>query len=71
MFKKKTGKAKRITSKKQLRAFEEKRMRDFKEGKMHSRKKGTGPLVTKKSQAVAIMLSEARKKGAKIPKKKK
>ena len=59
----------RLTSKKKLKNFEEKRMHDFKEGNMHSRVKGTGPVVTKKSQAVAIMLSEARKKGAKIKKK--
>ena len=43
---------------------------------MHKRKKGTlksgksGKKVTSKKQAIAIGLSEARKKGAKVPKKK-
>jgi hypothetical protein len=45
------------------------------EGAMHKRKKGTlksgsGKKVTSKKQAVAIGLSEARKKGKKVPKKK-
>jgi Family of unknown function (DUF6496) len=44
-------------------------------GAMHKRKKGTlrsgsGKKVTSKKQAVAIGLSEARKKGKKVPKKK-
>jgi len=44
-------------------------------GAMHQRKKGTlrsgsGKKVTSKKQAVAIGLSEARKKGKKVPKKK-
>ena len=43
-------------------------MGEFKRGTLHS---GGGGIVTKKSQAVAIALSEARKAGAKIPKKKK
>ena len=44
---------------------------------MRKRKKGTlksgqsGKKVTSKKQAIAIGLSEARKKGAKVPKKKK
>ena len=44
---------------------------------MHERKKGTlrsgrsGKKVTSKKQAIAIGLSEARKAGAKVPKKKK
>lgn len=38
-----------------------------KEGKL---KTGTGKKVTSKKQAVAIGLSEARKAGAKVPKKK-
>jgi hypothetical protein len=43
---------------------------------MHEKKKGTlktgtGKKVTSKKQAVAIGLSEARKEGAKVPKKKK
>jgi len=43
---------------------------------MHERKKGTlksgrsGKKVTSKKQAIAIGLSEARKEGAKVPKKK-
>lgn len=43
---------------------------------MHKRKKGTlksgrsGKKVTSRKQAIAIGLSEARKKGAKVPKKK-
>jgi hypothetical protein len=43
---------------------------------MHERKKGTlksgksGKKVTSKKQAIAIGLSKARKKGAKVPKKK-
>ena len=43
-------------------------MHEFKSGKLHSGSK-KGPKVTSKKQAVAIALSEARKKGAKIPKK--
>ena len=46
---------------------------------MHKRKKGTlksgkggkGGKVTSRKQAIAIGLSEARKKGAKVPRKKK
>jgi Family of unknown function (DUF6496) len=45
-------------------------MDEFKEGSLHSGSK-SGPMVKDKSQAVAIALSEARKKGAKIPKKEK
>lgn len=43
---------------------------------MHKKKKGTlksgksGKKVTSRKQAIAIGLSEARKKGAKVPKKK-
>lgn len=43
-------------------------MKEFKEGKLHSGSK-KGPVVGGRKQAVAIALSEARKKGAKIPKK--
>lgn len=43
--------------------------KEFKEGKLHSGSK-KGPVVTNPKQMVAIGLSEARKKGAKIPKKK-
>lgn len=44
-------------------------MKEFKEGELHSGSK-EGPVVKNKPQAVAIALSEARKSGAKIPKKK-
>ncbi len=45
----------------------EKTMHEMKEGKLKS---GSGKKVTSKKQAVAIGLSEARKEGAKVPKKK-
>jgi uncharacterized protein DUF6496 len=44
-------------------------MNEFKEGKLHSGSK-KGPIVKNEKQAIAIGLSEARKKGAKIAKKK-
>jgi len=47
----------------------EKVMHEWKEGKLHSGSK-KGPEVTNKKQAIAIALSEARKAGEKIPKKK-
>ena len=40
-----------------------------KEGKLRSGKGGKGGKVTSRKQAIAIGLSEARKKGAKVPKK--
>lgn len=43
-------------------------MKEFKRGTLHS---GSGKEVTNPKQAIAIALSEARKKGEKIPKKKK
>lgn len=43
-------------------------MHEFKEGKLKSGK--SGKKVTNRKQAVAIGLSEARKKGAKVPAKK-
>jgi Family of unknown function (DUF6496) len=43
----------------------------MKEHKQGSLKSGSGKKVTSRKQAVAIALSEARKSGAKIPKKKK
>jgi hypothetical protein len=46
----------------------EKVMKEHKEGKLKS---GSGKKVKSRKQAVAIALSEARKSGAKIPKKKK
>jgi hypothetical protein len=45
----------------------EKAMHEEKEGTL---KTGTGKKVTSKNQAIAIGLSEARKAGAKVPKKK-
>ncbi|HJP63161.1 MAG TPA: DUF6496 domain-containing protein [Mucilaginibacter sp.] len=45
----------------------EKTMHEMKGGKLKS---GSGKKVTSKKQAVAIGLSEARKEGAKVPKKK-
>ena len=46
----------------------EKAMHEKKEGKLRSGK--SGKKVTSKKQAIAIGLSEARKQGAKVPKKK-
>lgn len=43
-------------------------MEEFKEGKLHSGSK-KGPEVTNPKQAIAISLSEAREKGAKISRK--
>jgi hypothetical protein len=43
----------------------------MKEKKESTLKSGSGKKVTSRKQAVAIALSEARKSGAKIPKKKK
>ena len=42
-------------------------MHEMKEGKLKS---GSGEKVTSKKQAIAIGLSEARKEGVKVPKKK-
>jgi Family of unknown function (DUF6496) len=41
-----------------------------KRGKLRSGKKGRGGVVTSREQAIAIGLSEARKRGAKVPRKK-
>jgi hypothetical protein len=46
-------------------------MRRKKKGTLRSGKGGRGGKVTSRKQAIAIGLSEARKKGAKVPKKKK
>jgi Family of unknown function (DUF6496) len=43
-------------------------MSEYKHGELHSGSK-KGPVVDSRKQAVAIALSEARKKGAHIPKK--
>ena len=45
-------------------------MRREKRGTLRSGKAGKGGKVTSRKQAIAIGLSEARKKGAKFPKKK-
>jgi hypothetical protein len=45
-------------------------MRRMKKGTLESGKGGKGGKVKSRKQAVAIGLSEARKKGAKVPKKK-
>jgi hypothetical protein len=44
-------------------------MRRKKKGTLRSGKGGKGGRVTSRKQAIAIGLSEARKKGAKVPKK--
>jgi len=44
-------------------------MNEFKEGKLHSGSK-KGPKVTSKDQAIAIGISEAKKAGQKVKKKK-
>jgi hypothetical protein len=58
--------AKKSTSKGKSKV--EKVMHEHKEGKLKS---GSGKKVTSRKQALAIALSEARKSGAKIPKKSK
>ena len=45
-------------------------MRRRKKGTLKSGRGGKGGKVTSRKQAIAIGLSEARKKGAKVPKKK-
>ena len=46
-----------------------KTMEERKKGTLRSGKGGKGGKVTSKKQAIAIGLSEARKEGAKVPKK--
>ena len=48
----------------------EREMHKFKRGKLKSGKGGKGGTVKSRKQAVAIGLSEARKNGKKVPKKK-
>lgn len=48
----------------------EKVMHEYKEGELHEGSK-KGPVVTGRKQAIAIALNVARKKGLKVPKKKK
>ena len=45
----------------------EREMRKFKRGTLKSGKGGKGGTVKSRKQAIAIGLSEARKKGAKVP----
>ena len=47
----------------------EKVMHEYKEGSLKSGKDGKGGKVKSRKQAIAIGLSEARKAGAKVPKK--
>jgi len=49
----------------------EKVMHEYKHGELKSGKGGKGGKVKNRKQAIAIGLSEARKSGAKVPKKKK
>lgn len=55
---------------KKAKKFIKEEMHQFKEGKLHSGSK-KGPVVTNPKQAIAISLSQARKKGMKVPGKKK
>jgi hypothetical protein len=48
----------------------EKVMHEYKHGELKSGRKGKGGKVKSRKQAIAIGLSEARKAGAKVPKKK-
>jgi uncharacterized protein DUF6496 len=48
----------------------EREMHKFKRGKLKSGEGGKGGTVKSRNQAIAIGLSEARKKGKKVPKKK-
>jgi hypothetical protein len=49
----------------------ERAMRERKHGTLRSGKRGKGGKVKSRKQAIAIGLSEARRKGAKVPSKKK
>jgi len=59
--------AKKTSSKSKGKGKVEEVMHEFKEGSLKS---GSGRKVTSRKQAVAVALSEARKSGAKMPKKK-
>jgi hypothetical protein len=48
----------------------EEKMHEFKRGQLKSGPGGKGGKVTSRKQAIAIGLSEARKKGGKVPTKK-
>lgn len=54
---------------KKAKAKIKKVMHEFKEGELHSGSKG-GPVVTNPKQAIAIGISEAKKRGMKVPSKK-
>ena len=60
--------AKRVPKKKmtKVKAKIEKVLHEFKEGELHSGSK-KGPVVKNRKQAVAIAISESKKKGKKIP----
>ena len=45
----------------------EREMHEFKKGALKSGKEGKGGVVKNRKQAIAIGLSEARKKGKKVP----
>jgi Family of unknown function (DUF6496) len=45
----------------------EREMRKYKRGKLRSGKRGRGGRVKSRKQAIAIGLSEARRKGKKVP----
>ena len=45
----------------------EREMRQFKKGKLKSGRGGKGGIVKSRKQAIAIGLSEARRKGKKVP----
>jgi hypothetical protein len=66
------GSHKKSTSRKYSRAAGksvESAVRREKKGTLRSGKGGKGGAVKSRKQAIAIVLSEARKKGAKVPKK--
>lgn len=65
----KKTKATRYKSVPKARTKIEKTMHEYKEGELHTGSK-KGPIVKNKKQAVAIALSQARKEGAKIKKRK-
>ena len=74
---KKTGGRKKTTRKKSGRKYGtaasksvESAMRRRKRGSLKSGRGGKGGTVKSRKQAIAIGLSEARKKGAKVPRKK-
>lgn len=73
MKKKRTSSRKKSGSRKYGKAAGksvESAMRREKEGTLRSGKGGKGGAVKSRKQAIAIGLSEARKKGAKVPEKK-